>query len=252
MAENESKPGASSKVWRLSEGYALALLPAFAFFCVQRYEAGRFGYLGVPTEFIDLTILRLIGGGTALLVFAVVLYAALRWGREFLAAKTGWRRFVGYLLISLVLFGIPQYMQASTRNALIWATILTLCFALSASSGDERSDEVKGEGRLEPLGFLFFVGMVAVLIYSLGFFVERMSINRLCLTDEPSAFVVAMNGESAVLKRVKVGGGELLPGVSLQKLGDETHFQECRLVVKGEPSLFDRSFAPRSANDLQD
>src|ERR1044072_7664384 len=39
--------------------YVLAVVPAVAYFCILAYEAGRFSYLGISPEYLELTIQRI-------------------------------------------------------------------------------------------------------------------------------------------------------------------------------------------------
>jgi len=99
--------------WTLKEGYILALAPAIGLFCINRYEAGRFSYLDIPSELIDLPVTRLISGGTAIAVLAVVLAYFLRWSGAFLRVKSGWREFVGTFLL---FFAAPGNSAATASN----------------------------------------------------------------------------------------------------------------------------------------
>lgn len=105
VTEEHAKPPR----WTWREGYVLALAPAIGLFCVNRYEAGRFAYLGLPSELIDLPISRLISGGTAVVLLDIGLLFSVLHIRNLLNAESGWRRWVGSALLLVVMFGVPFF-----------------------------------------------------------------------------------------------------------------------------------------------
>lgn len=227
--------------WTLKEGYILALAPAIGLFCINRYEAGRFSYLDIPSELIDLPVTRLISGGTAIAVLAVVVAYFLRWAGVFLRAKSGWREFVGTFLLFFALLGIPQLLQATTPNALIWAFLIPLCFAMGGPSGS--SEPSKTPQMSDLTGFLLLSGIVAWLLYSFGFFAERVSRERMCVAGTANAFVAGFYGDRAIVKRVDPKTRRLLSGVDLVDLGSQFKVQSCLMDLPSRPSVMDRAFS---------
>jgi hypothetical protein len=233
--------------WTFREAYVLALAPAVGLFCVNRYEAGRFAYLGIPTEFIDLPITRLIAGGTAIVVLGAMLFVMVRSAVLRIRSKSGLARFVGGFLLAFALLGIPQLLMASTIPGFVWSFLLPLCM-VAAVTGDSKKPK-KDEADVSLLdgpGIMFFLGLVGLLawmIFSFGFFLERGSADRLCLRGEPDAFVAAFYGERAIVKHVDGQSRRLKPGIELRDIGERIRLETCSMKVIGMPGFFDRAFA---------
>ncbi|MDQ8051058.1 hypothetical protein [Luteibacter sp.] len=229
--------------WSLKEGYILALAPAIGLFCVSQYESGRFAYLGVPAEFMDLPVTRLIGGGTAIVVFGAILFACIVKARAFLGSKSGWRRIVGSFILAFVLFGLPPLLLASSRNVVIWSFLIPLGLAFSGST-DDSTDQKKESKSSEIMALLLFGGLLAWMVFAIGFFIEKGSAYRLCIPNAQDRFVASFYGDRAIVKRINLATRQVLPGIELVELGDRFQVETCEFPIIGMPSPMDRAFPP--------
>lgn len=233
--------------WTFKDGYILALAPALGLFCINRYEAGRFAYLGIPSGLIDLPMPRLIGGGTAIVVLGVMLFIGLRSARKFLFADSGWRRFLGAFLLFFALVGLPFLMLSTTLNPAVWALLLTLSLAVAAGDGTKK--ESKETDSPDLIGLAFVSGLLVFLMYSFGFLAERITTQRMCITDQPNTFVSGFYGQRAILKSFDARTGQVLSGVELVDLGSSLRLRSCILTIRGMPSFLDQAYSKRSRRD---
>lgn len=244
--------------WTWKEGYVLALAPAVGLFCVNRYEAGRFAYLGIPTELIDLPVSRLIAGGTAIVVFGAILFACLRSARTLFLAESGWKRFMGSFVLFFMLVALPILMVSTTLNPVAWGLMLTTSLALATADtpkkepdavGDEPTEQAKDTSSLA--GFAFMSLLLTALIYGFGFFAERTSIERMCLPDRPNAFVAGFYGDRAIVKHIEPKTGRVLPEVQLLEMGGALALSSCKLSVRGMPSFLDKAYSEKRATSAR-
>ena len=249
--------------WSIKEGYVLALIPTLGLACVHLYEAGRFSFLGIPSGLIDLPVTRLIGGGTAIAIFATIVIGFVQWAREKLFVKSSIRRAIGIYGICFVLLGVPALFQSSTFNALVWTFLLPLCIAFNWPSPEEikkpkdaKSTESTLPGKValqdrapNVLGFLFLAGLLAWQIFSIGYFSERMTSRRMCVDGERTAFIAGFYGDRAIIKHPEQPSGKLKNSVELRELDKNLQLHECAIRVQGMPGVFDRAFNPDRYKD---
>lgn len=265
--------------WTHREAYVLALVPALGLACVHVYEMGRFSFLGIPFQLIDLPVTRLIAGGTAITIFVAMTIGFIQWSQRRLWGKSGFRRFLSVFATCFVLVGLPQLLQVTTRNGFVWAVLLPLALAMSYISSEETpktatliaeadSSEVdsknrKSEARKQKpnedkqtppetpnaVAFLILAGLIAWSIFSMGFFSERLTSDRMCIEGSKVSFVAGFHADRAIVKTIESKTKKLEPSVVLLDLGPGLKVGACELSVRGMPSVFDQSFntKPRTA-----
>lgn len=74
-----SKQGAGSLDLHRRDAYIVAVAPAVVFLGVYAYENGRYYFLKVAPEFIDLSLNRLLAGGAVIGALAVTLVGFTLW-----------------------------------------------------------------------------------------------------------------------------------------------------------------------------
>ena len=106
-------------------------------------------------------------------------------------------------------------MLSTTANAFIWTglLVLSLCGASLDSSG--RSKEPVDSPVSDIAGFFFLSLMLMLLIYSFGYFLERMSANRMCVQGENNLIVAGLSGDNALVKELDPKTKRLLPPVHI-------------------------------------
>lgn len=236
----------SSKT-NLKEAYALALAPAVGLFCVDRYEAGRFYYLQIPSELVDLPLPRLIAGGTALTLLALLFFVFVNSARNNLTAKSGFKRFFGAFFLFFPLFGLPLLFMAGTSSAVLWSLALPVV-AAGVASNEPASKRYESKSGFE-LGPIFFLSLLLVwLLYSFGYFVERQTSNRLCFAGDKASFVANVYGDRAIIKRINPASHVLLPEVEIRDISSLPALTKCQFKLTPAPSFVDAAFSKRHTN----
>lgn len=225
---------------KFNDAYLLALAPALGLFCADRYEAGRYSYLDVPADLIDLPVTRLISIGTAIAVLAVLLFFFFNAARKILIAKSGWRGFSGTFLLFAVLLGLPLAMVASTPNAFAWAFLIPLSFALAEGSSNKK-EPAEQNSISDYVGLFCLCLVLSWYLYSFGYFVERNTVHRMCITGVDNKIIVGFFGERAVVKSID-SQGNLGKAVELISLDTTNNVIACAPNVHTPMSYLDHAF----------
>ncbi|KUJ01703.1 hypothetical protein AR275_25710 [Stenotrophomonas maltophilia] len=129
--------GAATLKLLKNDAYVVAMAPAVVFLGVYAYERGRYHFLKMPSEFIDLSANRLLAGGAVIGALVIALLGIGMWAWESARVKESWREFLAMLLVAIIFVGLPLGLWLSELPSLDhfraqggvpakdWATLVT-------------------------------------------------------------------------------------------------------------------------------
>lgn len=123
------------------DAYVVAMAPAVVFLGVYAYERGRYYFLKVAPEFIDLSMNRLLAGGAVIGALAVTLVGLTLWMWKYSASGGRYQRlFAAFLALSVfVTLPMALWLQelpplpASTRFGTLFEDSLAILSGMVAS-----------------------------------------------------------------------------------------------------------------------
>ncbi|MBO9858601.1 hypothetical protein [Xanthomonas sp. A1809] len=240
--ENNKK----NEVW-FKKNFALAV-PALAFSCGYIYEWGRFSYLKIPAEMIDLPVTRLIASGIALVTTFLFAAAGLARLNKFFASKQRIVRYIGVTVLLYMAVAMPfmvlTHRQQGPMVWLLWS--VPGWFALTAwfqgsHQGNPSNDEVPAvneESSLTEFGMIAFLGVLtAINIFSLGYIIESVQIRRSCVEDKKRTLVVEVQSGRLLIKEVEKKG-IMRDWVIVNRSDDAVKIFQCQTQLKPVIKIF--------------
>lgn len=219
------------------ETFLLALTPALGVFCLYRYEAGRYLFLGIDSDLIDLPMSRVVLAATALILIAV-LWVFLASVIRDLFNQQGrfkkYRSFLGTFLLWFLMFGWSLFMLDPTALGL--GRSLFACLLLSGVGLDSPSSKSsaavaerpeKSSFRGDLVGFTIMSLLFMLLVYSAGYYLERMSLQRTCIASRPNSFIVGRSGDGFLIKKYDPKLHALEEGFSIEPLDRGLNLATC-------------------------
>ncbi|WP_159094806.1 hypothetical protein [Stenotrophomonas sp. ESTM1D_MKCIP4_1] len=146
------------------DAYVLAIGPAVVFLGVYAYERGRYYFLKVAPEFIDLSVNRLLAGGAVIGALAVTLVGLTLWMWKYSATGGRYQRLFAAFLALSVFATLPMALwlqevpplPASTKSGTFFGDFLSVLsgvvasYAASASIDTVRRKIERSKIKVEP------------------------------------------------------------------------------------------------------
>lgn len=201
--------------------YALAAVPLVAYFCMLTFEQGRYDFLGVPREFVELPPQRIAQLGASTVLLLILLSAVVFFVYHLTSSNN---KVVSHLAKSFfyALFFVPLAYIATSNFWSVCVAVLISLFSPWAYASDGNAREARTDGRRaakdiaeEMVVFLvlavFFVG----IFFGFGKISQRSDTTYNILTGDPSKIVVGSYNDNIIIKSYDLKTGKLQPGVSL-------------------------------------
>lgn len=207
--------------------YFYAAFPLIAYFCMLTFEQGRFDFLGVPREFVELPPQRIAQLGASTVLVLLLLSGIVFFVYSLVSTKN---KFVSHLAKSFfwALFFVPMaYLTASN----FWSIALALVVSLispwafddksdsSTDTGDQSKSTKNLAGSMVALLFvaLFFVG----IFFGFGRISQGNETDYMVLVSDNSKIVVGFYEGKMILKGYDAKTKKIQPNVTLQS-GDQS------------------------------
>lgn len=201
--------------------YALAAAPLVAYFCMLTFEQGRYDFLGIPRDFVELPSQRIAQLGASTVFLLMLLSAVVFFFYHLSSSKT---KSVAYVARSFfyALFYVPLAYIA-TNN--VWAVAIALVISLAspwlhANESKETRGATEGRKSAKELaqdvgGFLLLSIFFVSVFFGFGKISQRNNVTYNVLTNDHSKVVVGTYNERFIIKSFDPKTRKLEPGVSL-------------------------------------
>ncbi|WP_146096850.1 hypothetical protein [Xanthomonas arboricola] len=224
----------------------IAVATPLTFLGVYAYESGRYRYLKVPSDLIDLPVNRLLMGGAAIAFLFTMLIAAMAWIRQKLIGQSRFSAFFSYFSVAFLLFGLPSLFYSTTLPEVGLSLIVSLAFAYSGyiekdkpdpagESGEnkEGAQPIKNSGWYIHTPDMLFSGFLLLLscwtVSGFGYLNERMTGRRSCAQK---MIVAGTIGDNLILKSFSEKTGIISKSVKLHPM-ENAEIYECSPVLIG-------------------
>ncbi|MDX6083942.1 hypothetical protein SIL81_08605 [Xanthomonas campestris pv. incanae] len=224
--------------------FAIAV-PALAFSCGYIYEWGRFAYLKIPAQMIDLPVTRMIASGIALISISLIALAGWSRLRSFLRSKNKLVRYIGggaalYAIAAMPLLLVTQ-SPYSLINFFAWSLPALFTYTAWAQAENVQVAPATGDAgvpdteAMSDLAFMSIMGVITALnIFSAGYIIESVQIRRTCISDVSKTLVAEVQSNRVLVKEVKKDG-TLLPWVQINRSDDNLKVVQCLTAL---PPMF--------------
>lgn len=247
-----------SRMWA-REGLVLAVLPALGSAAAIAYEAGYLAWFGIPLEFAEITLLRIVGTTVALSFFiAVVLqffsfYLKVYAGTQNVAGKIVIRAFMYGALVAMFLFLLPS----SSPNRYFFVLVLIVANLalnflpplfrdnkpvryLTALEQQEREDGRRSGQDDRALAPYFALALWALgVVFIIGSFNAGDNSERYVVDGEPDTLFVRRYGDYVIVKKFDPDTQTLKPPFEVRKLAENgaLKLQRLKVVLQRESKL---------------
>ncbi|WP_312737339.1 hypothetical protein [Stenotrophomonas sp.] len=115
------------------DAYIVALAPAVVFLGVYAYERGRYYFLRVAPDFIDLSLNRLLAGGVVVGALSIALVGLTLWIWQYSASKGRSEKVFAAMLATIVFLALPigLWLQALPKFSATSETVAAYGQALA-------------------------------------------------------------------------------------------------------------------------
>ena len=225
--------GKALSIWK-KEAYVAAIAPGAGILGVYTYELGRYRFLKVPSELIDLPVNRLLSGGAAIAVLFTILLAAIAFLSRWMTLKTKLGRFLSVFLLALLIFGLPSMLQSTSWSSFLVSLLFPFFLALGMDPDASEKPIAGNQSKLLPwvpnaLWLAFMSVMGAWLVSGFGYFSERTLNARLCLEGQ---LVAGVRSDQWILKPFDPKNGRISETTRLVPM-ENTSVSPCRPNLVG-------------------
>ncbi|MCP3038742.1 hypothetical protein K6X12_06005 [Xanthomonas euvesicatoria pv. allii] len=221
------------------KNFALAV-PALAFSCGYIYEWGRFAYLKIPAEMIDLPVTRMIASGIVLSGCFLLAAAGFSRLRNFFLSKRNIVRYIGASALLYMIFAMPfMVLTFKEKGPMVWLLwLVPAMLAFTAWSQIEDEGSTSNSGSISDFGFLSVTAIfVAANIFSLGYIVESAQIRRSCLEDKKRTLIVEVQSARLLIKEVEKNG-VMRSWVLINRSDEDVKIVQCLVTLPAVIKIF--------------
>ena len=213
--------------------YYLAVIPVLGYVCMMAYEAGRFSYLGVSPEYLELTSQRI--AELAVITFIAVLGLATLLNFLFALSESSrrWEMIVGRVLLWLVVLSVPVIVFVSDKlqdSVMAISALIAATYELTARRGHANASRLRKSINRLAGSYLWMVlsaGFITALFYRAGEISQEFDETALVLQDSPESMVIGQYAGNLLIKVYEPKTGRLEKCFRLQA-GDGVHIVEAR------------------------
>ena len=225
--------GMALSIWK-KETYVAAIAPGIGLLGVYAYESGRYRFLMVPSELIDLPVNRLLMGGGGLAVLFTALLALVAFMSRWMTSKTRFGRSLPIYLSAFIVFGLPSLFHSTTWSTVVASMLFPFFLALGMDPDTTEKAEPADRPKLPPwvpnvLWLAFMSLMGAWLVSGFGYFSERTLDVRLCSGDQ---LVAGVRSDQWILKPFDPKSGQISETTRLMPM-ENTSVVPCRPSLVG-------------------
>lgn len=201
--------------------YYLAIVPPVATFCLYTFEQGRFKFLGIPGEFVEMGLNRIVSLLSGILLSSLFIFFVLVFSVRIQEGKNKIAKyFCSGLLVFLIVSPITL-VSRPTLAGLVLTLVVVLGFTMSFLEEDApvKTEQEKSDGSgIYPR---HVGGMIAIFLYFsmlffvFGHFFQSTATRWVVFKSHPNAVYVGTYGGQYLLKKVNWKDGALKPGFLL-------------------------------------
>jgi hypothetical protein len=203
----------------------LAGIPAASFFCMYMYESGRYSFVGVPPEFVEIPLNRMpiLLSSMIFLICLWLITALLSFHLQ--NSENKYRKWFGNFLFILILFGPIPFLVNPSLIGLGLAIFVAIGFAMdprnisgspenkAATDTSKYSDEQK---RMQSIGlFLFMIFFFSAMLFAAGKAIQSKQASYMTLDGLPNHVIVGTYAGSFIAKQFNPTTLRLRTGVIL-------------------------------------
>jgi hypothetical protein len=224
----------------LKHQYYLAVIPFAAYCCVLAFEAGRYAFLGIPAEYVELSSQRIAQLGFITILSVLGLFILITHLIELAESSSQTKSLLG----RIVLWGLPIIGTASLLSP-HWTTMLMAIGVTLVKSTDpyptEQHEIVETEEsvlheqfvkkrmsnfRNNTIWLIVFIGTTSLIFYRAGELFQTYNDTSLVFVNSQNSIVVGTYSGSLLVKTYDIKSKKLFDGFRLEQFDSKLTLAE--------------------------
>lgn len=211
--------------------FLLAAIPAASFFCMFTYESGRYSFLGVPPEFLEIPISRMPVLLTGMALFISMWLIAAFFSFHLQKSDTKIIRWLGHFLLLFLLFGAIPFLVNPTWVGLIFAAVVIAGLTIDPRNRSgtpenkaavDTSNLSENQYAMRQIGLTIFMFIFfSITLAGAGWCLQSKSESYLVLDGLPSHVIVGAYSGNFIAKQYDQKTLHLKSGVFLLPITSE-------------------------------